>query len=194
MRISALVLLALSCAPALLLAQAEPATGDVIVTVRSEGHLELVTNKRDFDFGISIFELRPDGTYLQILPYQSRASYVADPTSRRLLTPGARERLELRSIRLASHLCRAGSRLSSCSAGPRHGPADQLWIEEGCERRDHRGRGRAAHHPVVQPELARAPDPAMTPQVRIPARCDLWRRNPIVNEGARLARPQQWSN
>ena len=75
------------------------------------GHLELVSNKRDFDFGISIFERRPDGTYLQLPPYQSRASYVADLTRRRLLTPGARERLDLTSIRLASHLCRAGSRL-----------------------------------------------------------------------------------
>jgi predicted acyl esterase len=75
------------------------------------GHLELVANKRDFDFGISIFELRPDGAYLQLPPYQSRASYVADLTSRRLLTPGARERLDLTSIRLASHLCRAGSRI-----------------------------------------------------------------------------------
>jgi putative CocE/NonD family hydrolase len=74
-------------------------------------HLELVTNKRDFDIGISIFERRPDGTYLQLPPYQSRASYVADLTRRRLLTPGARERLDLKSVRLASHLCRAGSRL-----------------------------------------------------------------------------------
>jgi uncharacterized protein len=32
-------------------------------------------------------------------------------TTRRLLTPGARERLDFKSIRLASHLCRAGSRL-----------------------------------------------------------------------------------
>src|SRR5688572_221080 len=36
MRTSALVVLALSCAPALLLAQGELATGDVIATVRSE--------------------------------------------------------------------------------------------------------------------------------------------------------------
>ena len=76
-----------------------------------KGHLELVANKRDFDFGISIFELRPDGTYLQLPPYQSRASYVADVTRRRLLTPGKREVLDLQSIRLASHLCRAGSRI-----------------------------------------------------------------------------------
>ena len=36
MRTSFLVLLALSCAPALLIAQGEPATGEVIATVRSE--------------------------------------------------------------------------------------------------------------------------------------------------------------
>jgi hypothetical protein len=53
------------------------------------GHLELVANKRDFDFGISIFEQRPNGTYLQLPPYQSRASYVADLTRRRLLTPAS---------------------------------------------------------------------------------------------------------
>ncbi len=76
-----------------------------------KSHLELVTNKRDFDLGISIFELRPDGTYLQLPPYQSRASYVADVSGRRLLTPGKREVLDLQSIRLASHLCRAGSRI-----------------------------------------------------------------------------------
>ncbi|MFL5547090.1 MAG: CocE/NonD family hydrolase [Gemmatimonadales bacterium] len=76
-----------------------------------KSHLEVVSNKRDFDFGISIYEKRRDGTYLQLPPYQSRASYVADVSQRRLLTPGKREVLDLQSIRLASHLCRAGSRI-----------------------------------------------------------------------------------
>ncbi|MGN6391321.1 MAG: CocE/NonD family hydrolase, partial [Gemmatimonadales bacterium] len=75
------------------------------------GHLELVANKRDFDFGVSIFEHRRDGTYRQLPPYQSRASYVASVERRRLLTPGAREQLDVRSVRLASHLCDAGSRI-----------------------------------------------------------------------------------
>jgi uncharacterized protein len=88
-------------------------------------HLELVTNKRDFDFGISIFELRPDGTYLQIPPYQSRASHVGDLTRRRLLTPGKRERLDLTSIRLASHLCHAGSRIVVVLSGVRN-PGQQI--------------------------------------------------------------------
>jgi putative CocE/NonD family hydrolase len=75
------------------------------------GHLELVANKRDFDFGISIFELRKDGSYRSLPPYQSRASYVRDITHRRLLTPGARERLDWKNVRLASQLCEAGSRI-----------------------------------------------------------------------------------
>jgi putative CocE/NonD family hydrolase len=75
------------------------------------GHLVLVTNKKDFDFNIGIFVRRPDGTYMQLPPYQSRASHVQSLTTRRLLTPGAREQLDFRSIRLASQFCQAGSRI-----------------------------------------------------------------------------------
>ncbi len=75
------------------------------------GRLDFVTNKRDFDFGISLYELTRDGTYLQLPPFQLRASYAADLTHRRLLTPGARTRLDFHSIRLMSHRCQAGSRL-----------------------------------------------------------------------------------
>jgi uncharacterized protein len=89
----------------------EPLPAAIEISGLFRAHLELIANKRDFDFGISIFERRPDGTYLQLPPYQSRASHVADLTHRRLLTPGARERLDLTSIRLASHLCKAGSRM-----------------------------------------------------------------------------------
>ncbi len=75
------------------------------------GHLELVANKRDFDYGISIFELRRDGSYRQLPPYQSRASHVASVIRRRLLTPGTRVRLDFANVRLASHSCAVGSRL-----------------------------------------------------------------------------------
>jgi putative CocE/NonD family hydrolase len=75
------------------------------------GHLDFVTDRRDFDFSISLYELTRDGTYLQLPPFQLRASYAGDPARRRLLTPGARQRLDFRSIRLMSHRCGAGSRL-----------------------------------------------------------------------------------
>jgi putative CocE/NonD family hydrolase len=103
----------------------DPLPHDTEVSGLFRGHLELITNKRDFDFGISIFERRPDGTYFQIPPYQSRASYLADRTTRHLLTPGRRERFDFTSIRLASHLCRAGSRLVVVLSGVRN-PGQQI--------------------------------------------------------------------
>jgi uncharacterized protein len=103
----------------------DPLATDTEISGLFRAHLELVSNKRDFDFGISLYELRPDGTYFQIPPYQSRASYVADVSRRRLLTPGVRERLDLQSIRMASHLCRAGSRLVMV-LGAVKSPAQQI--------------------------------------------------------------------
>jgi len=90
-----------------------------------KAHLELVANKRDFDFGISVYEHRADGTYLQIPPLQSRASYAADLSRRKLLTPGQREVLDVRSIRLASHLAQAGSRIVVLLSGVRN-PGQQI--------------------------------------------------------------------
>ena len=89
----------------------DPLPAPTEVSGLPSGHLELVANKRDFDFGISIFELRKDGTYRSLPPYQSRASYVGDITRRRLLSPDAPARLDWKSVRLTSHLCEAGSRI-----------------------------------------------------------------------------------
>lgn len=89
------------------------------------GHLELVANKRDFDFGISIYELRKDGTYISLPPYQSRASYVADIGRRRPLTPGARATLDWKNVRLVSQLCEAGSRIVMV-IGPIRNPGQQI--------------------------------------------------------------------
>lgn len=88
----------------------DPLTAPMEVSGLFSGHLVVLANKKDFDFGISIYERRKDGTYLQLPPYQARASHVESPTHRRLLTPGARARLDFMSVRLASHLCQAGSR------------------------------------------------------------------------------------
>jgi uncharacterized protein len=76
-----------------------------------EGHLDFMTNKRDFDFSVSLFELTPDGRYIQLPPFQSRASYAANLSRRRLFTPGIAQTLDFRSIRLIGHRMRPGSRL-----------------------------------------------------------------------------------
>jgi hypothetical protein len=48
------------------------------------GHLELITNKRDFDFQFSLYELSAEGDYIQLAPNWSRASYVRDLSHRNL--------------------------------------------------------------------------------------------------------------
>jgi putative CocE/NonD family hydrolase len=90
----------------------EPLKEAMELTGLLSGHLELITNKRDFDFIISLYEWLPDGRYFQLPPYTSRASHVASVTERRLLTPGTRERLDFASrLRMMSRRVGAGSRL-----------------------------------------------------------------------------------
>jgi putative CocE/NonD family hydrolase len=75
------------------------------------GTLEFIANKRDFDFGITLFELTPKGEYFQLSYCWARASYLRDRTQRQLLEPGKREILEFQSGRLTSKQFQAGSRL-----------------------------------------------------------------------------------
>ena len=75
------------------------------------GHLDLVTNKKDFDFEIDLYELTPEGEYIQIPPYWARASHVSDPVHRKLLSPSKRTSLDFQAIRLASRKMGAGSRV-----------------------------------------------------------------------------------
>lgn len=75
------------------------------------GELAFVTNKKDFDVGITLFELTPKGEYLQLSYHWMRVSYAADRSRRRLLTPGKPERIQFRAGRLTSRRFAAGSRL-----------------------------------------------------------------------------------
>ena len=75
------------------------------------GRLDFVTNKKDFDLQVTLYELTPKGEYFLLAPYWSRASHVGDIVSRRLLMPGTRQRLDFKSVRLMSHQMQPGSRL-----------------------------------------------------------------------------------
>jgi putative CocE/NonD family hydrolase len=88
-----------------------PLSASVELSGLFSGQLEFIANTKDFDFAVSLFELRADGRYLQIPPFQTRASFAHDATHRQLLTPGKRERLAFRSNRLASVRLARGSRL-----------------------------------------------------------------------------------
>jgi predicted acyl esterase len=89
----------------------EPFTEPTEVSGLFSGSLDFITNKKDFDFQVQLYELTPKGDYVMLAPYWSRASYVADLSQRRLLTPGKRQRLSFTSGRLMSRLCQAGSRI-----------------------------------------------------------------------------------
>jgi putative CocE/NonD family hydrolase len=75
------------------------------------GHLDFISNKKDFDFQVSLYELTPSGDYIQLAPYWSRASHAGDPARRQLLAVGKRQTVEFRSVRLMSRQLAAQSRL-----------------------------------------------------------------------------------
>lgn len=73
--------------------------------------LVFITNKKDFDFNVQLYELKPDGEYFQLSYHWARASYVKDRSRRELLIPGRREQLDFESSLLTSRQFTAGSRL-----------------------------------------------------------------------------------
>ncbi len=75
------------------------------------GRLDFISNKRDFDFQISLYELTSSGDYVLLSTYWTRASAVRDVSHRTLLEPGVRESLDYQSVRLTSRLLQTGSRL-----------------------------------------------------------------------------------
>lgn len=90
----------------------EPLRDAMEVSGLMSGHLELIANKRDFDFTITPYEWMANGQYVQLPPYSSRASHVASLSERRLLTPGTLARLDFSSgLRMMSRRLAPGSRL-----------------------------------------------------------------------------------
>ncbi|ALN81393.1 hydrolase CocE/NonD family protein [Lysobacter antibioticus] len=94
------------------------------------GHLDLMTNKRDLDLHIGLYELNAKGEYFELSRFQSRLSYLQQLEQRRLLTPGRRERFDFSSGRLTSRRFEPGSRLLALIC-PGKGPQDQINYGSG---------------------------------------------------------------
>lgn len=75
------------------------------------GRLDFITNKRDFDVEVDLYELTPQGRYVQLSQYWTRASYAADRSHRELLIPGREQHLSVAGNHLMSRQLQAGSRL-----------------------------------------------------------------------------------
>jgi uncharacterized protein len=88
-----------------------PFTQPVELSGLFSGTLDFVTNKRDFDVNISLYEQLPSGEYFQLSYWLARASYVRDRSVRHLLTPGTRQQLVFTAGRMTSRKLSAGSRV-----------------------------------------------------------------------------------
>jgi putative CocE/NonD family hydrolase len=89
----------------------DPLTEPLELSGLFSGRLDFVTNKKDFDFQVTLYELTPQGGYFLLAPYWSRASHVGDIVNRHLLTPSKRQRLDFKSVRLMSHQMQPGSKI-----------------------------------------------------------------------------------
>jgi putative CocE/NonD family hydrolase len=75
------------------------------------GDIKVKINKKDFDLGMTFYELTPEGKYFELFYYIGRASYAKDSSHRQLLTPGKIETIPFKDTRMTGKLFKKGSRL-----------------------------------------------------------------------------------
>lgn len=91
--------------------RSEPLTESVELSGLFSGRLDFVTNKKDFDASVTLFEQTPAGKYFQLSHHWMRLSYVGDRTRRKLLIPGKRQQIAFEANRLTSKRLAKGSRI-----------------------------------------------------------------------------------
>ncbi|NVK57780.1 MAG: CocE/NonD family hydrolase [Alteromonadaceae bacterium] len=76
------------------------------------GYFELAINKRDVDIGYNFYAIDASGEAFHLNNYRSRASYAADMSERKLLTPHQKTRVPIVNARMTAKLLAPGSRLA----------------------------------------------------------------------------------
>jgi putative CocE/NonD family hydrolase len=89
----------------------EPFDQPVSIDGMFEGRLNAIINKKDMDFGVTLFEVMPDGKYFHLSYYLGRASYARDMSKRQLLFPGTVESVTFDRSRMVCRQLSKGSRL-----------------------------------------------------------------------------------
>lgn len=89
----------------------QPFNKPVVVNGSFYGHLKAVINKKDMNFGVTLYEVTPDGQYFELSYFLGCASYAKDPAKRQLLEPGRIADIPFTETRLVSRQLRKGSRL-----------------------------------------------------------------------------------
>lgn len=89
----------------------EPLGKSILVNGSFIGELKVSINKKDFDYGITLYEVTPDGKYFHLSYTIGRASYAKDIENRELLKPNTIETIPFSNTHLISKKLSKGSRL-----------------------------------------------------------------------------------
>lgn len=89
----------------------EPLKSAVTVNGSFTGHVNVVINKKDIDLFVELSELLPNGKYVVLSNYLTRASYTKDRSKRVLLKPGKEETIPINNSYFVSKKISAGSRI-----------------------------------------------------------------------------------
>ncbi|WP_202842890.1 CocE/NonD family hydrolase [Luteimonas saliphila] len=89
----------------------EPFERPTSVVGTFSGELKVRIDKRDFDFMVVLYELRPDGSAMQLSYFVGRASHARDMTRRELLVPGEWTRIPFERSRMTARRMEPGNRL-----------------------------------------------------------------------------------
>lgn len=89
----------------------DPLEESIIVNGSFLGELQVEINKKDFDFGVTLYELLPDDTYFCLSYIVGRASFAKDISNRELLRPNILETLPFSNTHLVSKKIDKGNRL-----------------------------------------------------------------------------------
>jgi len=95
-----------------LLLWSEPLTEDVEINGRFTGQLKAMINKKDMDYSVALFEVRPDSSYFLLSYFMGRASYAKSRLKRHLLKPGKKETIPFSNTYMVSRKVAKGSRIA----------------------------------------------------------------------------------
>lgn len=91
----------------------DPLPQAVSLTNNFTGQMKVMINKKDLDYSVVLFELTPEGKYFYLSYFMGRASYAADHSSRKLLTPGKKETIPFTNTYTSAKKLAKGSRIAA---------------------------------------------------------------------------------
>lgn len=89
----------------------EPLKEPMLVNGSFLAEIKASINKKDMDFGVTLYEVMPNGEYFHLSYFIARTSYVKDSTKRNLLKPDQIEIMPFSNTHLVSKQLSKGSRL-----------------------------------------------------------------------------------